>query len=1012
MSGVAQRCPEPDVLDALASGRIDARTRAELEEHLDGCEPCSSVVAELARVYGSSIPPASPGPVVRTAPLLASVGRYKLIERIGEGGMGVVYVAHDPELDRRVALKLLRPEPGAETEERRTRLMLEAQAMAKLSHPNVVTVHDVGRVGEQLFLAMELVDGVTLSRFLARERPSRRKVLEVALYAGRGLAAAHGAGLVHRDFKPDNVLVGNDGRVRVTDFGLARVSGHAVVTDARLDVEGPTRPVALTATGMLIGTPAYMAPEQWRGEEADAKSDQFAFAVTLYESLFGVRPHEGATMRELATNVLAGRMRPFPPAPRWLRTLIERALSLDPAARFPSIDALLSELGKDRDRPRRIALSVGGMVAGTAVLVTILHFATLGTPPASGLALDSAASVEAPGQSAAIPARCEQEKERELAVWSEDRRAHLARVRPLVARDAADRLSKRLEAATRAMADARVAACVKEKNDTLPRQRKACLAERHREVEAIAIVLDSIDDSGGRPYADLLTATYDLSDPALCASDAYLRARGSAFLFGDRAEVSIELDEAAKLHVLSKLDRWSDADMLESRLLAKAESTTLYIQGPAIVAEMRLAAGAYRARRSHVEAFQALGRAAEAARDSKDFELEARIATLLVRIYIRDTFDIKEADRWAGVAEAKTATPSELGRAAGDAADARGDLQLALGELVKARASFEKALRLRQDALGAGHPEVAAARAKLVTVLGLLGDEKGALDQGYAGSVAVELALGSGSSRSVTQQRALGEALIAAGQASEAVEILERAREVQRDFAPIFRADTALVYDQLAWADLALLDFDGAETRIALGEQQRENAPRREAAELAISKSLLAEARLRRGDAKGAVKAQRAAIDLLKDQFGMDDVRVAFARLPLARNLALAGDEKAALEALDEGAARIEHVLGAGSPHLARFRREKGLLLLSKKESAKESLSLLDAAWMTLNDAWGMHHPDMGPLLLARAEAAEASGDREQAKRLAGSAVRETEQTLGPDHPETKRAKALAAKFQ
>ncbi|NUO49616.1 MAG: serine/threonine protein kinase, partial [Polyangiaceae bacterium] len=301
--------------------------------------------------------------------MLSRVGRYKLIDRIGEGGMGVVYVAHDPELDRRVALKLLRPEPGAETEERRTRLVLEAQAMAKLSHPNVVTVHDVGRVGEQLFLAMELVDGVTLSRFLAREAPPRRKVLELLLLAGRGLAAAHGAGLVHRDFKPDNVLVGNDGRVRVTDFGLARVSGPAVMTDAHLDVEGPTRPVALTATGMLIGTPAYMAPEQWRGEDADAKSDQFAFAVTLYESLFGIRPHDGATMRELATNVLAGKMRPFPPAPRWLRTLLERALALDPASRFPSIDALLSELGKDRDRPQRIALSVGGMLAGTAVLV-------------------------------------------------------------------------------------------------------------------------------------------------------------------------------------------------------------------------------------------------------------------------------------------------------------------------------------------------------------------------------------------------------------------------------------------------------------------------------------------------------------------------------------------------------------------------------------------------------------------------------------------------------------------
>ncbi len=1022
MTPPAGSCPDPDLLDALASGRLEAAARPNLERHLDACVSCSGIVAELARVYGSSVPPptaaqmptvavseSGPQPASRTAPLFANVGRYKLIERIGEGGMGVVYVAHDPELDRRVALKLLRPDPTAVAEERRTRLVLEAQAMAKLSHPNVVTVHDVGRVGEQLFLAMELVEGVTLTRWLAEARRTRAAVIEVLAAAGRGLAAAHGAGLVHRDFKPDNVLVGRDGRVRVTDFGLARSSGTAVLDDAPLDVTGPTRPLAMTATGLLVGTPAYMAPEQWRGEVADAKSDQFAFAVALHEALFGVRPFEGRTVRELATNVLAGRMRPIPSAPRWLRALLERALAIGPDARFPSMDGLLAELGRDRDRPKRMALSAAGMVGGAAVLVTILHFATVGAAPSSGLALGSAEEPAPDGRAGAIPPRCEEERARSLAIWTEARREHLDRVVPKSGRDAANRLSARMQSMAAALGEARVAACMK-KDDPLAIARRACLSDRHRAVEAIAVVLDGIDDPGPRPYADLSVATWDVPRPELCVSDAYLRARGSAYSIGDRANLDVALDEAAKLAVFAKLDRWQEADPIEKRLLADADSTSLQIQGPAVIGDTLFAVGGYRARRMHdEESGDALSKAMFSAKTAQDAETEARAAALLARVVFRENLDAAEADRWLGVAEARAGSTPELARTAAEVAEARGEVHVGLAEWVKARAALERALRLREEAVGADHPEVAGVRARLVTVLLAVGERQAALEHARSGGAAVEAALGPASMRAATQQRALGEALLGAGRAAEAVSVLEAARDVARDFAPIFHVETARTYDWLARADLALADFDGAETRVALGERQRENAPRRALEELAISKSVLAEVLRGRGDANGAVEARRAGLKLLEERYGSVHGYVALARLPLARDLYVAGDEKAALAEIEKGQSRIAELLGEGSAHHARFQREQGLMLLPEKGKAKRALELLDDAFLTLDAAWGSHHPEMGPLLLARAEAAEATGDREQSKRLAGAALKELETTLGVDHPETKRARALAS---
>jgi len=289
----------------------------------------------------------------------AALGRYLILERLGAGGMGVVFLAYDPELDRKLALKLLHPGPAAHAGRARARLLREAQAMARLTHPNVVAVHDVGTFGGQVFVAMDFVPGQTLGAWLATRRPDWRAALKLFAQAGAGLAAAHAAGIVHRDFKPDNVLVGDDGRVCVTDFGLARTGtgteASGVMPASPRDDAGPS--VALTQAGAVMGTPAYMAPEQYHGESADARADQFSFCVALWEAIYGRRPFAGETLLELAQAVTMGEVQApgRAAAPTWLRRTLERGLAVDPAARWPSMSALLAELAHDRWRTRPAA---------------------------------------------------------------------------------------------------------------------------------------------------------------------------------------------------------------------------------------------------------------------------------------------------------------------------------------------------------------------------------------------------------------------------------------------------------------------------------------------------------------------------------------------------------------------------------------------------------------------------------------------------------------------------------
>jgi predicted Ser/Thr protein kinase len=324
-------CPGDDTLVALVEKALDGDRVAALADHVDRCERCRATVGALA---GSDEPA-----------MARHVGRYELREQLGSGGMGVVWSAWDPMLERRVAIKLLRPEVG---DAGSARMLREARAAAKLAHPNVVAVHDVGEHAGAVFIATELVEGESLDRW-QREK-SATEIVEIYVQACRGLAAAHAIGIVHRDVKPSNILVGRDGRARIGDFGLARASA----------IDGEA---ALTHTGHVVGTPAYMAPEQRAALPVDARADQYALCVALAEALGGTRPGPETPAAKLRVE------------PRYAAA-IARGLRIDPDERWPDLGAfvaaLIAEPTPAAPRHRARVWIAGGAVVVAAAAVAIV----------------------------------------------------------------------------------------------------------------------------------------------------------------------------------------------------------------------------------------------------------------------------------------------------------------------------------------------------------------------------------------------------------------------------------------------------------------------------------------------------------------------------------------------------------------------------------------------------------------------------------------------------------------
>jgi tetratricopeptide (TPR) repeat protein/predicted Ser/Thr protein kinase len=409
-------CPQPADLDRWMREALDAPSAENVQSHVLGCESCRLRIDQLRSTINKPVPlalrrrpsnPATPKvasddsrtlpgvpahvptvahraePPTAKAAVVSQIrqpgemlGRFVILACIGEGGMGVVYAAYDPELDRKVAIKLMRSDvAGPSADDMRTRLLREAQAMARLSHPNVIPVYDVGTVEGRVFVAMEFVDGKTLLDHL-RETKSWKEIVALYVLAGKGLAAAHAAGLIHRDFKPQNVLVSSDGQVRVLDFGLARPSGEiesaapvpkeqAVPPGSRSPSGRPLLATPLTATGVMMGTPAYMSLEQFEAGAIDATTDQFSFCVALFEALYGIRPYDGETVLQIVDTMRAGKIN-LPPrsakVPSRFYKILCRGLAANAADRFASMDALLTELQRDPSAVTRRVLSVAAVL--------------------------------------------------------------------------------------------------------------------------------------------------------------------------------------------------------------------------------------------------------------------------------------------------------------------------------------------------------------------------------------------------------------------------------------------------------------------------------------------------------------------------------------------------------------------------------------------------------------------------------------------------------------------------
>lgn len=345
------RCPDDNALQGYAEGTLDSATSAAVERHIARCQACRRLVFLI-------LPDADPPPLRQPTQL----GRYTIIEPLGQGGMGVVYAAHDPELNREVAVKVITAKRAASRWHRRA-LVREATAMARLSHPNIVQVFDVDTRGDRIFIAMELVRGQTLRQHLVQRR-SWDELRTILLAIGEGVSAAHAAGIVHRDLKPGNILVGDDGRIAVTDFGLAAWLDDGLPTQ-------PTDQVDPRHTAHGGGTPLYMAPEQHEGTRPiDPRADIFAFCTMAYEMLYETHPYAplstGSVAKDLATAKAQGIIEPprRHDIPGWVRATIERGLAPDPDRRWPTMAALCRRLAA----PRRARWVVGTVAAAITVL--------------------------------------------------------------------------------------------------------------------------------------------------------------------------------------------------------------------------------------------------------------------------------------------------------------------------------------------------------------------------------------------------------------------------------------------------------------------------------------------------------------------------------------------------------------------------------------------------------------------------------------------------------------------
>lgn len=598
----------------------------------------------------------------------ARIGRFTLIERIGRGGMGDVYAAYDPLLDRRVALKLLRVDVGVD---RDGVLLREARAAARLAHPNVVAIHDVGELpGGEVYVAMEYIEGPTLRAWLS-SRPSFAAILGVFVDVGRGLAAAHDAGVVHRDFKPDNVLisraVGVEVRGRVVDFGLARLAvGRAA--------DGPTN--AAVGASARMGTPAYMAPEQFLGLPVDGRSDQFGFCVALHEALAGRHPfgadEPGATAEQIAGRILGGAAPLGERAvPAWLRRILRRGMMIEPAARHPSMHALVRELEATPARRRRRALLVG----------------------AAALAVVSSA-LTAAGRGEWVRSACAGVEDELRGVWDERRRA--ASRAAFVATGLANaeevwqRLAPRLDDYAHSWIDARRRTCEDLRGERRESSllRGVCLDRRRAELGSLTALFGAPDPA---TVLSAIGAVEQLTPIAVCEDvEGMRREVALAEPLGEIVAVEGIRREILELAGRARAGHHQEVAPRVAALTSAARGRG----GPIVLAEALLLRGLVEEQGGDPDAAAASVEAAvHEAIAGRHERLHAEAAVRLVWLHGVQRRRVAEATAWVAHAEAAV-------RAIRDDAMLRARLLDHRGAIASSELDFPTAERLHREALG------------------------------------------------------------------------------------------------------------------------------------------------------------------------------------------------------------------------------------------------------------------------------------------------------------------------
>jgi eukaryotic-like serine/threonine-protein kinase len=827
----------------------------------------------------------------------AKLGRYVLLRELGRGGMAVVYVAYDPELDRRIALKLVRPQRGSSTSADQERLLREAQALARLSHPNVVVVYDVGIYEAHVFIAMELVRGQTLRAWLEHAPRRWQEVLAVCIRAGRGLAAAHAAGLVHLDFKPGNVLIGEDGGVWVVDFGLAReprATGSGNSGSLRASKGGselrdsstgahPRLGEQLTEHGTIMGTPGYIAPEQLRGEPPDARADQFSYCVTLWRSLFGQRPFLADDRRGLQRAVLSGKIAEPPGdrrVPVWLRRIVERGLRPRPDDRFRDMNALLDALERDPRRRRR-------RLAGAAAVLAALGMGGYGTLVARA-------------------ERCRGGAEKIAEVWAEPRReavrSSFESTGLPFAEDAWRGVEAAIEAHGRAWETAYLDACEAthvrgEQSAELLDLRMHCLERSRGELGALVDVFTTADET---VVHNAVEAVAKLAPVQRCTHVVALRAEGRSIDPELRQAVDAMETELARASSLVRAGHSQEAMELVTPLLERARALGV----PALEARVSGLLGT---------AYMNLGRDEMAKTTLMDAVLaterggvDAQRAEILIDLgYLlgHQKGDI-EGGMWClRLAREVLHRLDDEGALLANAYTNEAVLEAARGRPDAALPLLHQALEIWRGV--DGHQKI-----DLATISSNLGSahyEKGEYEEAlrhYTETRELRRAVfGDEHPTACHDLENLGNVLHSMGRSEEALEHHERATEICRAIGGKGRLQHAHRLSNQATVLTALSRHEEALEKYREALEYSEGHP-----SYGVISSNFGELLLLQGEAEAALARFQEGVTVIEEAFGRDQIFYAAARAGVGRSMSALGRSEEAVPLLKEALEILEHV--------------------------------------------------------------------------------------------------------